>query len=206
MAAALVVAVCGAAAGQEEHNPRYVPDETRVVLLPVANVSGEKDAKQRSLQAENGKRELVKRFAERGFRLAEPRTIRRALDDLHADLSGEERLRREELERVGRALEADLAVYVEITDVSQQLNQNLFSKTREGKAKIRMWILDVARGAPLLNGVVLEGSSTGGHFGELEKGSRRIVLAVANGIRHLLEPILKPYPVVERAHRERAGD
>lgn len=180
---------------------KYAPDSTTVAILPVMNLSGEKDDAQRLKQAESGNEELSKRFIERGFKIADPAVVRKAVNDLKIDLNDEEQHKRASFYAVGRAVKADLAVFVVITDVNQRLNTNVFAYSREGKAKLKVWLVDVKRETPILSAYPKEGKSSGGPLAGIDRGSIRIVRAVGNGLRDALKDFFKPYPVVMKDQR-----
>lgn len=191
---------------QDTPPAHYTPQTTVVAILPVINLSGEKDSRQKIKQTENAERELYQRFLERGFVPADTEAVKRAIASLKIDLSDEEQYKRSTLYAIGKELKANLVIFVVITDVSQRTSSNLFSTTKEGKAKLKAWLLDVDREDPIFSAKVHEGKSTGGHFGELEKGSERIVLACANGIRDLLKDFFKAYPIVKKPSLAAAFD
>ena len=201
--AALLAATIGSAAAQNEKNEKYDVARTTVAILPVVNTSGEKDAAQKVKQAESAQTELVKRWTERGFAAVENGAVQKAIADLKIDLNDEEQQKRANLISIGKAVKADLVMFVVITDVSQRTSVNIFSTTREGKAKLKAWLLDVNSEKQMFSAKVCEGKSTGGHFGMLEKGSERIVLAAANGIRDLLKDFFQPYPVVKKETKQK---
>lgn len=172
--------------------------EQVVAILPTVNSSGEKDEKQRERQRIKGDETLSKEFADRGLRLADSDVVRKVLSDLKVDLSDEEQQKRASLFEVGKAVHADLVVFAVITHVSQQLHTNVLSSSREGKAQVKLWLLDVAHEKPILSASVKEGKSGGGFFAGLDKGSDRIVIAVGNAIRDHLKEFFKPYSLKDR--------
>lgn len=192
----LLMMVCAAAfAGADD--PKLSPSNTTVAILPVLNSSGEKDQSQKQKQTESGDAELRKEFTERGFKVLDRASVEKAIADLKIDFSDEEQQKRDNLYKVGRAASASIVVFVVVTDVHQTLHQNLLSASREGTAKLKTWVLDVTNEKPMINAVVKEGKSGGGYFAGLDKGSARIVIAVANGIRDTLKDFFKPYPVAK---------
>jgi hypothetical protein len=195
---ALLTMISNLALSQETAPARYEPEKTIVAILPVYNLSGEKDASQKIKQAENAEKELYKRFLERGFVPADTEAVKRTIANLKIDLSDEEQHKRSNLYAISKELKANLIIFVVITDVSQRTSANIFSTTKEGKAKLKAWLLDVDHETSIFSAKVHEGKSGGGHFGALEKGSERIVLACANGVRDMLKEFFKAYPIVKK--------
>jgi hypothetical protein len=166
---------------------------TRVALLPVVDMTGEKEDQRRD-QANAVKMEMTSQFTERGFQLVDEAAVAKAITDLKIDLSDEEDQRREPIFKIGKAVDADLVVFVVVTQAYAKTKQNLFSEQREGLAKTKTWLLDVKEEKPVLSGYVWEGKSTG-NAGLFTKGNRgRMGAACANSIRDVLNDALKAYP------------
>ena len=214
-----LAALCGAA------QPHYDPAKTRVVLVPLLNLSGEKweDLKQRQVDKGNGY--LREAFSARGFQAIDPSLLASKMEQLQIDLTDEEQQKRAILYEIGRAVGADLIVCALITDTDQSLHRfleiddsalmcsispdgilpsvadvgrrlldPLLPARREGKAKIKLWLLYVKREKPILSAKTAEGRSAGGYFGFFDKGSKQQVIAVANALGELLKGFLKDYP------------
>src|SRR5690242_13363106 len=134
--------------------PRYVPAQTRVLLLPVINLSGEKDRKQRNDQTATGQKELEKQFRSRGFQIIGSADTKKTLAELKIDLTDEENHNRSTLYRIGEALSADIVAFVVITNVDQKRVQRPFGDDDhqlESRANIKVWVLDSKRQQPLLS-------------------------------------------------------
>ncbi len=190
---ALLLPTLVMASAQDKTVTTYTPATTTVAILPVVNSGGEKNEGYKAKQTENGGKELVKEFTEHGFKTADDAAVAKAIADLKIDLSDEEQQKRENMLKIGQAVNADLVVFAVITDTSQQMHQNVFSNNREGKAKVKMWLLDVKGQSPIFSAVTSEGKSGGSYFSGLDKGSARIVRAVANAERDSLKDFFKPY-------------
>ena len=175
----------------------YQPPETTVALIPVINQGGEKNEGYKAKQTENGDKELRKEFTEHGFKIADEAAVTKAIADLKVDLTDEEQQKKDTLYKIGKAANADLVVLAVITDTAQQFHQGILSNSREGKAKVKMWLLDAKAEKPIFSAVTHEGKSGGGFFAGLDKGSARIIIAVANAERDSLKDFFKPYRKVK---------
>ena len=182
------------APAQNKAAPQFTPETTTVAIVPVVNAGGEKNEEFRTRQTESGNTELAKEFTAHGFKLIDQAAITKAMTELKVDLSDEEQQKRDNLYKIGKAVNAELVVFVVITDTAQQFHVGVFNSSREGRAKIKMWLLDVKNEVSLLSAVTKEGKSGGGFFSGLDVGSKRIVIAVANGERDALANFFKPYP------------
>jgi ABC-type phosphate/phosphonate transport system substrate-binding protein len=201
IAASLVLAVAGlaTASGQEQaRKPLYVPGETRVALLPVINRTGERWEELKQRQNDRGNSFLSEEFGKRGFNLISYDAIFRAMAKLEIDMSDEEYHRRETLYQLGEELQADLIMLVVITDTSQHYYEQMLGNRRQGIAKMKVWLLDVPRREAIYSAKQVSGESGGSVFAELDKGSARQVIAVANGLRGVLKDFLQPYPARRR--------
>jgi len=177
---------------------QYTPESTSVAIIPVVNAGGEKNEGNRTKQTESGDNELIKEFTQHGFRLIDLAEIRKAMISLKIDLSDEEQQKRDNLYKIGKAVSADLVVFAVITDTAQQFHIGVFNTSREGRAKIKLWLLDAKNETPIIPAITKEGKSGGGFFGGLDVGSKRIIIAVANGERDALVGFFKPYPMVKK--------
>ena len=194
LAVGLLSQVCAAA--PENYNPAT----TTVAILPVIDKTGVKMEKQRIAQIENGKKTLAEQFSRHGFKLVDDSAVARAVADLKINLDDEEEHRRETVYKIGRAVNADLVVFLVVTETRQQLKRSFFSEEKEGLAKIKIWFLDVKRESPILSAVVKEGKAAGKTFlgPAFESGSDRMANAVSNATKQVLEDFFKPYPVVQK--------
>lgn len=169
------------------------PAATKIALLPVIDATGEKDDQRRD-QANAVRLEMLSQFTERGFLVIDEAKVARAIADLKIDFSDEEEQRREPVYKVGRAVEADLVLFVVVTQAYAKIKTNLFGEQREGLAKTKTWFLDVKAEKPILSAYVWEGKSTGS-AGPFAKGNRsQMGAASGNSIRDVLNDVLKAYP------------
>jgi hypothetical protein len=212
--------------------PLYVPAETRVALVPLVNVSGERWVELKRRQVERGNLFLRAAFSDRGFQLIDADILAAETSELGIDMSDEEQQKRATLYRLGRAVGADLIVCALIVDTDQserhileidtpyltcstdpdsqlpsvgdvagRLLDPILPGQKQGKAKIKLWLLDVKREQPIISGKEAEGKSSGGYFAFLDKGSKHQVEAVATALQELLKEFFKDYPKPKRARR-----
>jgi len=207
---------------------QYTPSGTRVALVPLLNVSGERWADLKRRQVDKGNEFLREAFGDRGFQVVDPALLAAKTAELGIDLSDEEQQKRSTLYRLGRAVDADLIVCALITDTDQtehrfleiddpnlscssdldgllpsigdlagRILDPILPGQREGKAKIKLWLLDVKREKPIISAKTAEGRSTGGYFAFLDRGSKHQVEAVASALNELLKGFLKNYPELQ---------
>jgi hypothetical protein len=170
--------------------------EMKIALLPVVNLSGEKDAKQRQDQSLKGNEELRKLFTERGFQVLDADTVRKTLETAKIDMSDEEFQNRATLYRLGKEMGADLIAFVVITDVEQQRVRTplLDSDELVAKVKTKTWLLDVPNEQAILSAKRQESQSRNNLFPGLDSGARRIRNTVAGCVRDSLRDFLREYP------------
>jgi hypothetical protein len=182
---------------QDAARAARVAPGARVALLPVVNLSGEKDAKQRRDQILKAEDELNRQFGRRGFTVLPRAEVERALADAKLDLTDEENHNRATLFGVGKALNADLIVFVVITDVDQRRVQTAFDiDEMVGKAKTKTWLLSVPDGVALLSAYRQESQSRSNLAPSFDSGARLIRKSVEGTVRDALADFLKQYPEV----------
>lgn len=182
---------------QDKTAVRYTPATTSVAIIPIVNLSGEKDEHFKASQKASGDKELNQEFMEHGFKRIDDGIIANAISDLKIDLSDEEQQNKATLYRIGKAVNADLVVFAVITHTDQKFISGILANRREGKATVKLWLLDAKDQTPILSAVNREGKSGGGFFAGLDKGSARIVIAVANAERDTLKDFFKPYSKIK---------
>ncbi len=196
-AAVIVLTVCASAPlraqGKVSELRQLDPGAARVAILPVVDMTGEKEDQRRD-QANAARAEMISQFTERGFQVIDEAAVAKAIQDLGINFSDEEDQRREPVYKVGKAVGADLVIFVVITQAYAKTKQNLFNEQREGLAKTKTWLLDVKEEKPVLSAYVWEGKSTGSS-GLFSKGNRsRMGAACGNSVRDVLNDALKAYP------------
>lgn len=179
--------------------PAYDPAATSVAILPVTDATGEKLAERRKRQADTGYRNLVELFAERGFRIVSPDEVKRAIDEAKLNLEDEEDYRRENFYKVAKAVNADIVAFVLIQDTRMDVKTSLFKgNENQGRAKVKMWVLDAKQEKPILSAFVKEGKAAGASkLFNTNEGTDRRANAVGNAVKDALSDFLKPYPKVK---------
>ncbi|MES2460077.1 MAG: hypothetical protein V4671_05795 [Armatimonadota bacterium] len=171
---------------------KYTPATTRVAILPVIDKSGEKDDQRRD-QANAVKMEAYDQFFQRGFQIIDEATVAKAITDSGINFDDQEEHRKDNLYKVGKALNADLVMFVVVDQAYSKLKRNLFNEQREGLAKTRTWLVDVKDQKPLLSAFIREGKSTG-NAGLGSKGNRsHMGAACSNATRDTLNAVLDPF-------------
>ncbi len=171
---------------------KYTPANTRIAILPVIDKSGEKDD-QRKDQANAVKMEAYDQFYQRGFQVIDEGTVAKAVTDSGIDFNDAEEHRKDNLYKLGKALNADLVLFVVVDQAYSKLKHNLFGDQREGLAKTKTWLVNVKDQKSLLSAFIREGKSTGS-TGIGDKGNRsRMGSACSNAIRDTLNAALAPF-------------
>lgn len=124
-------------------------------------------------------------FAKKGFVLVPQLDIDRAIADLKIDLTDEEQYRKDVLYSLGKKVNATLVAFAVITDTNQKMQTQFLSYKREGHTKVKAWLCDADRQQPVFSAKSMDGSSGGGFFAGLDKGSDRQVIATENALRDL---------------------
>jgi len=216
---AVWLGLASASATRAEDKPiTYTPASTVVAILPVIKKvdaqddsakGGKKDAakdaaRDAPLQERHvakAREELGTLFTGHGFRLADDAAVQKALAEGKIDLSDEENQRRTVFYQLGKAVHADLVVFVIIESVSRHNKSNsFFGQQKEGKALLKLWLVDADREQPLLNAVQHEGKAASNAFLDNQLGpdtngyTRYTIRAVGHGLDDILKDFFKPYP------------
>lgn len=183
--------ICQTSAAQKAA-PEYVPGNTVVCVLPVINKSGEKSVKQNNDQASKAHDRIVALFRERGFVVAPDATGTDALKRLGLDIQDEENYTRATLYRVGDEAKTDLIVFAVITNVEQAVERRWSGETKQGRATVKMWFLDIKQKKAILSAVSKEAAAEG--IVGFDKGSKQIRNAAGRAAGNALSTFLGQYP------------
>jgi hypothetical protein len=169
--------------------------DTKVVVLPVINGSGEKDQRQRYDQAVKGDQELQKVFSERGFDVIAGQAVHRMLIDNEIDLTNEEYWNRATLYKVGKKLGAHLVVFVVIDNVEQVRQFTPITKDQElvGKVRCRTWVIDAVNERAIIASKKTEASSKNFIYAEVDSGARLIRNTVPKAVKSGVEEFVNGY-------------
>jgi hypothetical protein len=209
-AALLSAAVCvylAAPAPCAAQTPLYPPSRTTVAILPVVNESDSKSPEMRARQSDKAQQELTAQFAAHGFLLVPDSAVKQAISDAKIDLTDEDQQKRDTFYKIGTATHADLVAFLVITDTSQGWKQGFIPK-REGKAKLKMWLVDADK-QPILSAAVKEAKASANDFmtyavGSSFGGSEYTIRAIGNGIKDELKDFFKPYPELKSGSKSTA--
>ena len=121
--------------------------------------------------------------------------VTQALADTKTDLSDEENYRRDSFYKVAKAAGGDLVVFVLITDSRTDKKTSLFKGDElQGRAKIKMWLLDAKNEQAILSAVTKEGKAAGASkLFATNEGTDRRANAAGNAVKEQLEEFFKPY-------------
>ncbi len=173
----------------------YVPASTRVAVLPAVDRTGERAENRRQAQAKAVYDNMVEQFAKSGFVVVPQAEVNAAIVQAGMDLNDEEAYRRDNFFAVAGAVNADLVIFAAVTDASQGTKSGVFnSGEKEGKARVKFWLLDANKKKAIYSAVIKEGKAGGGSkLFATNEGSNRQINAAGNAVKELLEPFLKPY-------------
>ncbi len=192
--------------------PAYTPDKTTIAILPVVlkedAAADSKDPKADPLKDRHSlkaKVELALLFSSHGFKVADDDTVQKAVTDQKIDLTDEENQRRAVFYQVGKAVNANLVVFVVIESVSRHNKSNSFlGSQKEGKALLKLWLVDADQEKPILNAVQHEGKAASNAFmdnnviADTNGYSKFTIRAVGHGIDDILKDFFKPYPELKK--------
>ena len=179
----------------------YTPSETTVAILPIISTEDSKVDALKDRHITKGQEELTAEFTRCGFKIADDASVQKALTDQKIDLSDEDNQRRAVFYQIGAAVHADLVVFVVIESVSRHNKSNsLFGQQKEGKALLKMWLVDADKQQPIINALQKEGKAASNAFLDNQIGpdtngyTRYTIRAVGHGIDDMLADFFKPYP------------
>ncbi len=221
-AASVGLGLLSAPAARAEDKPAaviYTPTTTTVAILPVIKKEDATDGKAKADAKDapkdapllerhvvKAREELATLFTAHGFRVADDDAVQKAIADGKIDLTDEENQRRAVFYQIGKAAHADLVVFVIIESVSRHNKSNsILGQQKEGKALLKLWLVDADREQPLLNAVQHEGKAASNAFMDNQIGadtngySRYTIRAVGHGIDDILKDFFKPYPEAGKA-------
>ncbi len=183
----------------------YSPASTTVTILPVISKEDSKVDALKDRHITKAQEELAAEFTRHGFRVTADAAVQKALTDGKIDLTDEESQRRAVFYPVGKAVGANLVVFVVIESVSRHNKSNsLFGQQKEGKSLLKMWLVDADKEQPIINAVQEEGKAASNALLDNQIGpdtngyTRYTIRAVGHGIDDLLADFFKPYPEVKK--------
>ena len=221
LATALLGAAClglvSTSTARAEEKPAtftYTPGSTVVAILPVIKKedasdgkakNAPKDAPLQERHSAKAREEMATLFTGHGFRLADDDAVQKEIAGDKIDLSDEENQRRAVFYQIGKAVHADLVVFVIIESVSRHNKSNsILGQQKEGKALLKLWLVDADREQPILNAVQHEGKAASNAFMDNQIGAdtngytRYTIRAVGHGLDDILKDFFKPYPEVAK--------
>lgn len=169
-------------------------DKPKIAVLPVLNNTQEKWQELKDRQVDRANKFIADEFPSRGFELISGDVVVKALDEVKLDLKDEETWTKANLYKTGEKLGVDYVLFAVIVDTGQKTTQSLVSAKKEGWATFKVWLVDVKKQQAILSAQTIKGSSGGGFFAGLDKGSERQVIAVANGLRDALKDFFRGFP------------
>lgn len=164
-----------------------------VAIVPTVNASGEKWAELRERQSQAIDSWAIKHFDQAGYSALPVSRVREAIKALDLDMSDEDNWRRSVVHEIGQKAEADYVLFCVITFTEQKEQRRIWYKDKEGRTDVRVWLIEVATGTPLLTGKTHTGRSGGNRITLDNKGSERQIQAAANAVRDATRAFLAPY-------------
>jgi hypothetical protein len=178
-----------------QEDRKYDPATTKVVVLPVVDATGEKVAERRKRQEDVCYKNLTEMFTKHGFQVVDSAKVTQALSDTKTDLSDEENYRRDSFYKMAKAAGGDLVVFVLITDSRTDKKTSLFKGDElQGRAKIKLWLLDAKNEQAIYSAVTKEGKAAGASkLFATNEGTDRRANAAGNAVKEQLDEFFKPY-------------
>ena len=169
-AATLLLTIFMGGARADAPKPPYVPEQTRVVLLPVVDATGDKAPNDQAVSS--ARVSVGRQIVGRGFKVVPAPTVAAALDSLKLTLTDQTPRMPEALSKIGDATHARLVVFVMLTHAGKH-------------AAVTAWVLDTKTHTYTVNGKV--GNGTGADAVE----------AARNAVETALAEFLKPYELYD---------
>jgi hypothetical protein len=184
----LIIRAIALPGSQREQFPQYEPGSTKVAVLPAVDLRGNQGSKESAGSCRILNNELSARFRQRGFVVVPPEDVAQAMTRLNADLADDEQRKRARMFEIGKAANADLVVFATIESVEQSGGSMLYYGMSNGRqvATIKIWLLDVGAGKPLLSAQARDGK------GNDNSG------ALKSAVGDALDGFLRPYKKVKR--------
>ncbi len=171
----------------------FKPADTKVLLLPSVNISGDKHIALREEQIKESDSTLLRNFSTRGFQVIAGDAAAQITKSSEVDFTDEENYRKEVFYKIGEQAGVDIIVFNVITRTMQKKRNDIFENL-EGFATMRTWVLDVKAKKPFLRGDSYDGTSAK----NMSVGFGRQVRAVRLGLDQSLREFFKPYPVISK--------
>jgi hypothetical protein len=188
----LSLAAFGQGQGVINEMPQTEPSATTIAVLPVIDLTGEKDDQKRD-QINGVTREATDQLRQRGFQLSDSEAVKKAIAELKFDFNDEEFHRRDNILKVGEAVKADYVFFIVIVQSYAKDRRTAFANHVEGLGKTKSWLLSTSDGKPVLSAYVWEGKSSGVRdIGQ--KGNRsRMADGCTNSIRDVINLVFREY-------------
>lgn len=191
--ALLALAVVPMASAWAALPEKYVPADTVVAVLPCIYTAGKHSEKDVAELTELTRSRLADAFSSRGFKLADPAAVAEALKRLNIDLKDEEQQKRETLYRVGDELKARLVAFCVITDVDSRVTSTFWAANKEGRARVKAWLVDADAKEAVFSAASVEGKAKKVAFTGV-KATARMREAVCKAVdAAYLKPFLANY-------------
>jgi len=163
----------------------YDPPNTKVALIPFANGAG--GGVDQADACQGGTERIRETFAKRGFQVLDDKAVAEAVKNARLDFADPEERKKENFQRIGEALGADLVV-------SGLL---LYFKTDAGRSFVRIELKVYDTHDKVYRVRIVQAGTTKvrGMFPNAQDFRRR---ALGNAIDEALKDFLKPYPVTKK--------
>ncbi|MFZ4506839.1 MAG: hypothetical protein ACOYON_03990 [Fimbriimonas sp.] len=165
-----------------------------VAIVPIQNLSGEKWEALKQNQINKSEEYLRDQFGKRGFSLVPKTDLRDAIAELKIDFTDEEQQKRSVLFDLAKKVKADYIIFAVITETNQAQRDRTFYTDIEGKASVKIWLLNAQKETAILSAKTFVGRSGGNRLGD-GKGSERQIQAAANALRDGLKDFFTDFPI-----------
>jgi len=169
-------------------------DGPKVAIVPVISTSGEKWADLTARQISKSNEYLKDQFLKRGFSVVPDTEVTQAMGELKIDFTDEEQQKRATLFDLARKVKADFIIFGVITATDQKKQARVFYRDVEGRADVKVWLLDVLNEKPILSAKTFIGRSGGDRLSFDNKCSDRQIQAPSNAFRDALKDFFAGSP------------
>lgn len=179
----------------------FAQSNPRVAIVPTIHVADSGSARLKQAQATIVNEWLTTSFEQRGFRLTPGSEIRTVFESEKINPFEWEQFTLAKFLKAGQRMRVDYLVVPVITHTEVRRVERPRFTDREGRVEMRLWVYDIAREMPLVNGQRIV-EAQGGKPEEIDwQGDEVQALAARRAIQTGMADFLKGFPVRERRSR-----
>lgn len=172
----------------------YTPAQTRVLVVPPIDASGDKQATVSTAELAEIKTTTEGRFAGRGFVVVTDADATTAVSASGVDLTVAANRTIDNLYKIGAAANTQLVVFTTIDKTGQKMKQKFMDSHMEGYATLQTWLVDV----PNKRAIILGEKKSADAQTVSKTEPNRQVRAVNLAIVETLHPFIKQYAEIKK--------